>query len=422
MEAVKIRGTFRVPPPALKEGLQTFSLRTVSTRHLFAWIAAIVVIGVGGTAIALAAPGGGPVPPPKPLAVAAHDALAAPAPQGIAARVKFTNHLIDSTAVEGSDPILTGANGRLWITRGHFRLELQTDRGDAQVVADDQRFWIYDPSANTVYRGEVPPEWQHAQSQQKGHDVPSLDQVSNFIERLMKKADVSGAAPGDVAGRPVYTVRVSPKQKGGLLAAGELAWDALQGVPLRVSVFAKGNDSPVLELTATYVSYGSVPASDFDVSPPPDAKTVDISVPSKQRDTTNSAESAPVTGLDAVGKAVPFTLAAPTTLTGLPRNEVRLLDWDHKHAALITYGQDLGGIAVIEQPADSSKPGGTDSGSGVGGDQGGLTLPSVSIKGATAKELPTALGTVIRFERGEVAYTVVGSVPVAKAEAAARAL
>jgi outer membrane lipoprotein-sorting protein len=382
----------------------------------------IVVIGTGGTAIALAASGGGPVPPPKPLAAAVHDALAAPAPQGITARVKFTNHLIDSAAVEGSDPILSGANGRLWITQGHFRLELQSDRGDGQVVADDKRFWIYDPSSNTVYRGDIPPEWRHSQSRQKGNDPPSLDQVTNFIARLMKEADVSGAARGDVAGRPVYTVRVSPKQKGGMLGAGELAWDALQGLPLRLSVFAKGNDSPVLELAATDVSYGSVPASDFNVSPPPDAKTVDVSVPSKQPDTTDSAEPTPVTGLDAVSKAVPFTLSAPITLTGLSRHEVRLLDWNHKRAALITYGQDLGGIAVIEQPADSSKPGGTDSGPSAGGDRGGLTLPSVSINGATAQELPTALGTVIRFERGGVAYTVVGSVPVAKAEAAARAL
>lgn len=303
-----------------------------------------------------------------------------------------------------------------------MRLELQTDRGDAQVVADDKRFWIYDPSANTVYRGDVPPEWARSQSQQKRNEVPSLDQVRSFIARLTKEVGVSGAAPGDVAEHPVYIVRLSSKQKGGMLGAGELAWDALRGVPLRVSVFAKGKASPVLELTATDVSYGSVPASAFDVASPPDAKTVDVSVPSKQGYRADSADPAPVKGLDAVGKAVPFTLSAPTTLTGLRRHEVRLLDWNHKHAALITYGHDLGGIAVIEQAADSNKAGGTESGSGRGGDKGGLTLPSVSINGATAQELPTALGTVIRFERGGVAYTVVGSIPVAKAEAAARAL
>ena len=131
------------------------SLRTISTRHLVAWIAAIVVIACCGTAIALAATGGGPVPEPKPLAVAAHDALAAPEPAGITARVEFTNHLISSDAIAGSDPVLTGASGRLWLTKGHFRLELQSQQGDAQIVADGKSFWLFDPRSNTVYRGDI---------------------------------------------------------------------------------------------------------------------------------------------------------------------------------------------------------------------------------------------------------------------------
>jgi hypothetical protein len=49
-------------------------------------------------------------------------------------------------------------------------------------------------------------------------------------------------------------------------------------------------------------------------------------------------------------------------------------------------------------------------------------LPTVSIGGSTGQELATALGTVIRFTRGHVSYTVLGSVTPAAAEAAARAL
>ena len=52
----------------------------------------------------------------------------------------------------------------------------------------------------------------------------------------------------------------------------------------------------------------------------------------------------------------------------------------------------------------------------------GLDLPKVSINGATGEELDTALGTVVRFSRGGVDYTVLGSVPPAAAEAAARGL
>ena len=56
------------------------------------------------------------------------------------------------------------------------------------------------------------------------------------------------------------------------------------------------------------------------------------------------------------------------------------------------------------------------------GDHGGLSLPTVSINGATGRELATALGTLVRFTRGGVSYTVIGSVPPVAAEAVARAL
>ena len=49
-------------------------------------------------------------------------------------------------------------------------------------------------------------------------------------------------------------------------------------------------------------------------------------------------------------------------------------------------------------------------------------LQQLSIDGATAHEFATALGTIVQFERDRVSYTVVGSVPPAAAEAAARAL
>ena len=53
---------------------------------------------------------------------------------------------------------------------------------------------------------------------------------------------------------------------------------------------------------------------------------------------------------------------------------------------------------------------------------GSLSLPSVSINGATAHELDTPLGTVVTFTRDGVGYTVLGSVPSAAADMAARAL
>jgi outer membrane lipoprotein-sorting protein len=409
-------------------------LRTVSTRRLLALIAGFVAVALAGTAIAVAAGSGGPVPRAKPLAQAIHDALGAPAANGISARVTFTNHLIDSSSIQGSDPILTGASGRLWISsdQRRLRIELQAGNGDAQAMLDNSSFWVYDPSSNTVYRGTLPKDTAKTATEKPNHNaLPSIARIQNFLTHLMGHANVSGAQPTNIAGQPAYTVSLSPKHDGGLLGSAALAWDAVHGVPLRIAVYARGSSSPVLELKVTDISYGRIPASDFSASPPSGAKVVNISVPgtgtgkaetgaSRSGERGSKKHGAALTGAAAVAPKLHFKLVAPSKLVGLPQQSVRLLDWGGSPAALVTYGQNLGGIAVIEQSADSAK---TSPASQSSGDQHhGLNLPTVSINGATGQELDTALGTMVRFTRAGVAYTVLGSVPPAAADAAARAL
>jgi outer membrane lipoprotein-sorting protein len=408
-------------------------LRTVSTTRLVAMIVGSAVAVGGGTAIAVAAGSGGPVPAAKPLAQAVHDALGAPAFQGLTARIEFTNHLIDASNIQGGDPVLTGASGRLWLSSDHrVRLELQSDKGDAQAVLNNGSFWLYLPSANTVYKGQLPQDTANSGTENsKQSGVPSVAQIQTDIANLLQSANLSGAVPGNVGGQAAYTVRITPKHDGGLLGAGELAWDAVKGVPLRAAVYAQGSSSPVLELKATQVSFGAVPASDFNVAPPPGAKVVNISVPANTTGGSggHDKKGSEVTGAAAVQQHLPFKLDAQPTLVGLPQRSVRLLDWAGSPAALVLYGQNLGGIAVIEQSADSAKSGTANPGAPAAGskgsnhgDHGGLSLPTISIKGVTGQELDTALGTMIQFTRGGISYTVIGSVPPAAAEAAARAL
>jgi hypothetical protein len=120
----------------------------------------------------------------------------------------------------------------------------------------------------------------------------------------------------------------------------------------------------------------------------------------------------------AVAGKLPFKLDAPSSLVGLKRRSVTLLDWKGTPAALVAYGQNLGGIAVLEQTADKAAP---QANTGHG-DHRGLSLPTVSINGATGQELDTTLGTMVRFTRAGVTYTVLGSVPPVAADQAARGL
>jgi outer membrane lipoprotein-sorting protein len=393
-------------------------LRHISTRRLLALLAATMgVLAGSAAAIALAAGGSGPTPPPKPLAQAVHDALAAPAVDGVTARISFTNHLVDVASLQGSDPLLTGAKGRLWATGDRLRLELQASSadgraGDVQVLLDGDQLTVIETGTNTVYRAKLP------QGRQTGNDpAPSLARIQDVLTHLTQKATLSDAQPSDVAGRPAYTVRISPRHDGGLLGGAEVAWDAEHGVPLRAAVYANGAADPVLELKATDISFGKVAASDLAIPEPAGAHVVDLdpSAPAGAGPTDKHSE---VTGLQAVQAKVGFTIDAPATLVGLPRKDVRLVELDGTPGALVTYGQGLGGIAVLESPS-TAQPQTQQKG---GRDGGGLSLPKISINGASGQELDTALGTVVRFDRAGVGYIVAGSVPPTAAEAAARGL
>jgi outer membrane lipoprotein-sorting protein len=393
-------------------------LRTASTSRLMASVGGVVVAIAVCAAVAVAATSGGPVPKREPLAKAIHQALSAKPVSGVTARISFTNNLISSGEFQGADPLLQGGSGRLWLSSHALRLEVQGENGDAQVVVRGQRFWAYDPSSNTVYEATLPRQSAHP-SAHRSKGLPSVAKIQSELTRVMQHAVLSRASPGDIAGQPTYSVRVSPRQHGGLLGAIQLGWDAVHGVPLRVAVFARGDSTPVLQLIATNISYGSVPASAFAVSPPKGAKVVQLSSNSSSAK-SSSNRTRGVTGVAAVQRALPFKLDAPTRLAGMSRSEVKLVHMGSRPAALLTYGQGLGGVAVLEAVSKGhSALGSSAQGSGEGQ---GLTPPSVSVNGTTGQELDTALGSVISFARNHVAYTVLGSVTPAVARAAARGL
>jgi outer membrane lipoprotein-sorting protein len=389
-------------------------LRRIPTRRLLSICALALVIVIGGTAVALATSASDPKPPAKPLANAVHDALTAPTVPGISADIHFTNNLIDASSLEGKDPILAGATGRLWASPadgGKLRLELQAEESgnDSQVLIEGHHFQVYDGTSETVYEGTLPDEEGEAGAEDQ---VPSVTRIQQEIDKAGKHVDLSGAIPSDVAGRPTYTVQLAPSHDGGLLGRVELSWDAANGIPLRGAVYSSESSSPVLELAATGVSFEAVPASTFEISPPPGAEVVNLT-PADLKGPHGNATKA--VGTEAVSAAVDFPLTAPQSLAGLPQSEVQAIEVDGHPAALVTYGKGLGGIAVIESksnPEGEASEGGNEE----------LGLPKVVIGDVKGEELDTALGSALHFSRAGVDYILIGSVPPAAVEAAARAL
>lgn len=393
-------------------------LRTTSLRHLLSSLLGLILTVVVGTTIAIAAIGAGPVPRPASLARAIHQGLVAPGPDGVYARIKFTNNLIDSGEIQGSDPLLTGGSGRLWWTGHHLRLEIQGDNGDAQVVVNGRSFWAYDPAFKTVYEGTLPASGPAGSLRDQG-TLPSVVRIQDALDRLARHLRFTGPHPENLAGQPAYSVRLWPRHDNGLLGSVELAWDALHRAPLEIGLYARGTPTPVLALSASDISFGPQAPAVFAISPPSGAKVIRLDgLPGgTARHLRGRAVGSAPAGLAAVAHELPFPLRAPATLAGRARSSVRLLRFSGHPTALVSYGRGIGTVLVLEQAAGRARliqpP---------AGDAPGLSLPTVNLGRAAGQQLQTAIGTLVRFSRTGVTYTVLGSVPASVADAAARGL
>ena len=387
--------------------------------------------------IATGAAGTGSKPVAKPLAQAISDSVGAQAPfEGVTARVDFTNHLLDSSGASGgTDPLIGGGSGRLWADpNGRVRIELQSDAGggDAQIFTDGKTVWFSDGALNQAWMARIPAHSDSSNSDSKHKEPwpPTVKTIADAIKSLSGDAVISEAQPNNVGGRPAYTVTISPRDTSGLFAGGKVSWDAANGAPLGIGILAKGDSKPVLQVQATSVEFGPVDPSAFDVSPPANAKQLDLnnitgslSAKATARKATDAKRKPRVTGLDAVQQAVNFKISAPAELAGRSRDKVMLVGHGKDAGAIITYGTGMSAIIVTEMPSSANAKGTTEGSSqNKRSPEGSFSLPTEKIAGVDAMKLATPLGTVISFTRDGIRFIVAGSVTGDTATSAASGL
>jgi hypothetical protein len=178
-----------------------------------------------------------------------------------------------------------------------------------------------------------------------------------------------------------------------LIGSARLVVDADTATPLRVGLYGRQGLAPVVSIVLSDVRYGPVDPSVFD-----------LRLPFGMRPAPIRFSSPPSLG-GASG------CAGPGRLAGLMLAGCRFTAGSQTAGRMLVYGRSLGAVLVLEEPTQGDPAGGL-----------WRLLPAVSIGNASGRELTTVLGTVIRFGRGGVTYTVAGSRPRAVVEAAARGL
>lgn len=386
---------------------------TSSPRRALGWLGLALVLVAALTVTAFAVARNRQHTPPKlPLAVALRNALTAKPAAGVSARFVLSEHLLPGSSTAFSNSPLAGASGSVWASGGRVRLVIHSQLGTAQLAYDGSRLSLYSPTQHAVYVLALPQRQTAKDAAAAGsHAAPTLAEISHLLARLGSQALISGAIPDNVAGRPAYTVKLTPRHDPGLIGQVQLAWDAGHGVPLRFALYPRGSTTPALELAVSHISFGKLPASDMALRLPHGTKTVHVHLPkrSELRSAAGHQRPASASGVAAVTRAVPFHLVVPATLAGQARQQVRSLAMGGHTAAVLVYGHGLSSIFVVEQPAS-------------GGSSPLAVLPSASVNGARGRELETTLGTLVQFSRGGVTYTVVGSQTAATIMGAAQSL
>ncbi|MGH8890137.1 MAG: LolA family protein [Acidothermaceae bacterium] len=246
---------------------------------------ALVVAAISSIALATgASAGGSPALPPKPAdqlltmlrnaqQVSVHGTVVEQAGLG----------LPDLPASIGGDTT-TGLLGltsgkhtmRVW-EGGHarFRVQILDQLDETELVSNGHAFWTYTYSTDKADELRLPDSTSESIAV-----APTPGQAAaNFLAVIGKSTNVTTLTTARVAGRDAYTLDIEPLTSATTIGRISIDVDAVTGVPLRVRVYAAAANSAAFSIGFTSISFGSIDASLFDFTPPPNAK-VSVATPS----------------------------------------------------------------------------------------------------------------------------------------------
>lgn len=211
-----------------------------------------------------------------------------PAPGGASAELTWQN-------------LVTGSHtARVWMDGPQReRVALVGDLAESDVVRNGTQLWVYSSKANQATQLTLPAgkEGSHgALPTPSAVETPS-EAAAQAVASVQPTTKVSVDSTARVAGRAVYQIVLSPRDKASLVTSVTIALDSQTKVPLRVQIYGRDRTTPAFETTFTDVSFAKPPASVFRFIPPTGAKVSKSALP------TSAGGQDKVTGTVAEGLA-----------------------------------------------------------------------------------------------------------------------
>ena len=185
--------------------------------------------------------------------------------------------------------LITGSHEAHVFVGGETTQRVQVLDGFAErdAIRNGDSVWLYDSDAReathvTAPAGDLP-------------DAPTITPGA-AAEKLLAAVDdsteVEVVDTAKVAGRAAYELRLTPDDADTLVGSVVLSVDAETGVPLGVTVTAKGQSDPAFSVRFSTISFEAPDASLFDFAPPSDV-TVEEETAGADRAPDAAATAAP---------------------------------------------------------------------------------------------------------------------------------
>lgn len=151
---------------------------------------------------------------------------------------------------------------------GGKRIQVMDPLAERDLVSNGQDLWFYNSADNTATHLALPagsPGGHKADASM----LPTPDAIAQkLLAALDPSTNVSLGADVQVAGRSGYNLVLTPRSTQTLIGSVSLAVDGATGLPLAVTVRARGQDQPALRIAFTQLTLGAPDAALFTFTPP----------------------------------------------------------------------------------------------------------------------------------------------------------
>jgi outer membrane lipoprotein-sorting protein len=181
----------------------------------------------------------------------------------------------DNAAALSWQTLVAGSHtARVWVDGAdRQRVALLGQLTESDVVHNGNDVWTYASDTQQVGHSTLSSSATTAakdKAQAKAGDLGNytpLGAADQALKAIDPTTVVSVDRTARVAGRPAYTLTLSPRTSGSTVHKVAIAIDAANKVPLRVQVFGSGSQ-PAFEIGFTRISFGTPSAKVFSFTPP----------------------------------------------------------------------------------------------------------------------------------------------------------